>query len=160
MTFGDNQAPPSLRAYVFVNAALSSIQKGLQAAHVIQDMCVRYKDWKGDPAIGQMFWQWAGVNKTLIVCHGGFNAGVVEWWNFIMHRHHPYPREYFREDHETLGGLTTGVGIVVPDYIYDLANAYRKKEINDEQLLLKEHSDYTKFDLELIVRLSSVQLAF
>lgn len=159
MTFGDNQPLPKLRAYVFVNAALSSIQKGIQATHAIQGMCVRYKEWKGDFQIAQMFWRWAGVDKTLIVCHGGFNAGVMEWWDFVMHRHHSYPRDYFREDNETLGGLTTAVSIVVPDYIFDTASDYRKGLIDDEQLGAKLSDGYNDFDLELITRLSSVQLA-
>lgn len=154
MTFGDNQPLPKFRAYVFVNAALSSIQKGIQAAHTIQDMCVRYRNWKGEPKIAETFWRWAGTDKTLIVCHGGFNAGMMDWWNFIMHRHHEHPREYFREDHETLGGLTTGVGIVVPDYIYDMVAKIRKGEMN-----IDAAESFGPFDKELITRLLSVQLA-
>lgn len=143
----------SLRAYVFVHSALHGLQKGIQGGHALLDMAVRYRDWKGEKAIGEQFWAWMTDHKTVVFCDGGFTDGIRNWHDFIFHRHHQYPRSFFREDGATLGGLMTAVAIVLPDYIYEAASSLRKGE-PDFSL-----TEFNQYDQELIQRLVGVRLA-
>ena len=61
----------NLRLYSFCNAYLSSIQQGIQTAHVIGRMAKFYRNHKSAEA--QMFWDWleeGHSNETIIVCNG------------------------------------------------------------------------------------------
>jgi len=55
-----------MRAYFLNNMYLSSIQNGIQAAHAIHTMMVKY-----DRAASPQLWDWAENHQTMIVLSGG-----------------------------------------------------------------------------------------
>ena len=105
-----------MRAYVLVHSALSGVQKGIQAAHCLVEM------GRKNHAV---FEEWARKHKTLIVLEGGFHADLEEAV-LVMEEHlgglgeRPalLPWAAFREDEETMNGMLTAVGVVVPERIY------------------------------------------
>jgi hypothetical protein len=69
----------NLRLYAFCNFYLSSIQQGIQTAHVIGRMAKFYKT--RDSGDAQLFWQWleqGQSNETIIVLNGGMAADVED----------------------------------------------------------------------------------
>lgn len=145
-----------MRAYVFVNSILSPIQQGIQGAHALVNMAVKYHDFKGDKKIAEMFWTWAKDHRTTIFCSAGFNAGVKGWSDFIFHNHHLYPRSEFKEDGDTLGGLTTAVAIVLPERIYTTVELLRKKLYVFD---ISGTGEWSAFEYDLIKRLAETRLA-
>lgn len=151
---------PKLRAYVFVNTALSPIQKGIQAAHVMVEMAL----YDGRGIVGstnEMFWEWANYHKTLILCNGGFHADMRDWYDLVQNQtlfdeDYEFPYQFFSEDFDTLNNLLTAVAIILPDYIYDSAALFRKGVISEERLVEMFPSQDCR---QLIVGLSKASLA-
>lgn len=111
---------PELRLYTFVNFYLSSIQQGIQSAHVVHTLFTKYPT----EANNQMLWDWAKNDKTMIVLNGGANADIDEISETLYNlRGHSIinnmPMACFEEDEQSLGGIRTAVGIVVPDFYYN-----------------------------------------
>lgn len=117
-----------LRLYTFVNVYLSSIQAGIQSAHLVHDMFVKYKEngsnTKSDHAA---LWDWAKNHKTLIVLNGGPNEYIrTRWLQFQRelstvetYINHGLPWGSFNEDEFSLGGVMTCVGVVLPECIFN-----------------------------------------
>lgn len=106
-----------MRAYFFVNNYLSSIQKGIQAAHCLAEMQLRCKH---DTDMRDILHNWANQHKTIIVLNGGNCTELSKLTNTIATAWYPrlkLPWAYFNED-ESLGYVITCVGIIVPEYIY------------------------------------------
>ena len=103
-----------MRFYAVGNQYLSSIQQGIQAFHCLGEMVSN----RGSE--NAMVDEWLHNHKTLICLNGGNNAKLEEFWDFLYISGHknPYPFAKFHEDEQSLGGMLTCVGIIVPEEIY------------------------------------------
>jgi hypothetical protein len=114
-----------LRLYTFINFYLSSIQQGIQSGHVLGDMFVKYK-YNFDKS--SLIYNWAEFHKTMIVLNGGPSIGIKEILEFLDAEADDFsfiaPYAPFYEDDISLEGIMTGVGIILPEEIYD-AVSYR-----------------------------------
>lgn len=115
------------RLYCFVNFYLSSIQQGIQSAHVTHSMFVKYPIEAGCDLEGRLgssiLWDWAKNDKTMIVLNGGAGPGIYSIYDTLQTLQVEYegeklPYECFNED-ESLDGMMTSVGVVVPKCFYD-----------------------------------------
>jgi len=119
------------RAYFFTNMYISDIQRGIQTAHCISDMHMKYK-YHSDVNI-KIVDHWANHDKTMIVLNGGYSSHLMELVS-IFSDQYDLPWEAFFESAEALGGALTCVGIIIPDYIYETAKLLRnmsESELND-----------------------------
>jgi hypothetical protein len=91
---------------------LSSIQQGIQAFHCLGEMTLNY-------TCNNVFEDWLEKHKTLVCLNGGNNASLNEFYNLICDN--PlYPVAKFHEDEQSMGGMLTCVGIIVPEKIYNV----------------------------------------
>lgn len=106
------------RLYTFVaNHYLSPLQCGLQTAHVVGELSQMH-------FYRNIFERWAKVDKTIIICAAGNHKGVVDAFEQIRtitviraDMHLPY--SIFHEDEQSMNGMATACGIIVPERIYD-----------------------------------------
>lgn len=143
------------RCYVIVHSILSPIQKGIQGAHAMQELAVKYRDYKGDKNIERLYWEWAKNHKTVVFIEGGFSSGIDSWFSTIFHHPFKLPRASFKEDGETLKGLMTSIAIVVPDSLYETATLLRE----DSMLFVNRPGDFSVGEQDLITKLSRARLA-
>lgn len=119
-----------MRLYTLCNAYLSSIQQGIQSAHVTHELFLKYPRPDG-PLYGKadnVLWSWARDHKTMIVLNGGINADLVKLREFLTYSStqlgntlgfsQGLPWATFNEDGDSLGGILTCIGIVVPEIFY------------------------------------------
>ena len=110
------------RLYTFVaNHYLSPLQCGLQTAHVVGELSREV--WSSDHRPFEVYVKWATVDKTIIICAAGNHAGVVETFTTLRNLSYPLhflaPTAIFHEDEQSMNGMATACGIIVPDRIYD-----------------------------------------
>lgn len=105
-----------MRLYTFINYYLSSIQQGIQSAHIVSELFAH----KFEPKKASMIKNWAVNHKTIICCNGGNNKSLDELVALFSSLENPYPFIEFYEDEESLGGVRTGVGIILPEHVYDV----------------------------------------
>lgn len=100
-----------LRAYVFLNKALSPIQKGVQGAHALIDLVV---------SGNEIAKEWATKHKTVIFLDGGFHGLLNENFDTLngFCSELELPCTKFVEDLETMNGMTTALAAVVPESVY------------------------------------------
>ena len=67
-----------MRAYFFTNRYLSSIQHGIQTAHCVAELFVKYNHevFSNTVQDGQLY-SWAENDKTIIVLNGGSNEDLI-----------------------------------------------------------------------------------
>lgn len=115
------------RLYTFVNFYLSSIQQGIQSAHVTHSLFVKYPIEAGCDLEGRLgssiLWDWAKNHKTMIVLNGGAGPDIRDAYEALTHLQvdlegEILPFECFFED-ESLDCMMTSFGIVVPRCYYD-----------------------------------------
>ena len=132
-----------MRAYFFTNMYLSSLQQGLQSAHVVGDMYSKYMSmnddyaWIDKPEL-RMLHEWSKQHKTIIILNAGYSeairdlAGFFEKanTNFTMdvvgEKTIKYPWATFHEGEDALDGALTAVGMILPERIYDTAQEKRE----------------------------------
>lgn len=128
-----------MRAYFFVNSALSGIQKGLQVAHCAVEIGIKAKRFVQptskiqELAMGRRitYWNtWSESHKTIIVLEGGFHQDLLDISDLFDDIIHDYPWAEFREDEETLALSYTAVGIILPERIYKAAEEVRKYRVH------------------------------
>ena len=131
-----------MRAYFFGNMYLSSIQQGIQAAHVVAEMSVKYYCAMdgGDPK-GNSFHEWAAYHKTMILLNGGYSETIHELVQFFDHPSNSYPWASFHEGQDALDGALTDVGIILPEKIYNTAAYLRSMRFSDKEDALTELMD-------------------
>lgn len=145
------------RLYTFINFYLSSIQQGIQSAHIVSDMMVKYR-YKSDPdgwvnwaASYNALWQWAEKDKTIIVLNGGTSFDIRQTYIDVKNlsancKSFAIPFAFFQEDHNALGiyenGVVTGFGMVVPQQMWDA------KEYPLNQNKINQTGDYFPFAVE------------
>lgn len=132
-----------MRFYSVGNQYLSSIQQGIQAAHCVSEMFINHDD-------NEYLWRWAKDYKTLICLNGGNNAKLEDLWDFlnIAGYKNSYPWITFCEDQESMGGMLTSVGIIVPKEIYSI-------DLSDASTW----SSLTPWEVELATRLKQMPTA-
>ena len=130
-----------MRAYFFGNMYLSSIQQGIQAAHVVHEMFNRYPDANGTGAT-EYLWDWSNDHKTMILLNAGYGENIHALVEIFAKAGNPYPWAVFHEAKESLDGAVTSAGIILPEKIYESAAflrrlPFRKKEETIEAV--REH---------------------
>lgn len=103
-----------MRFYTFTNMYLSPIQCGIQSAHCLAEIYLKYKDNLIDGPLDE----WALDHKTIIVLNGGTDENLHELRR-LFEKDSCFPWAYFREP--ALGNTLTCVGIIVPMFIYDMS---------------------------------------
>lgn len=109
------------RLYSFVaNHYLSPLQCGLQTAHVVSELFVGYADTNCNVPLSE----WANNDKTIIICAAGNHVGVVACYHKFVEYKKNYaydnlPYVIFREDRDSMNGMATACGIIVPEFLYD-----------------------------------------
>ena len=102
---------------------LSSIQQGIQSAHIVHDLFLKYPTREADFGAGEMLWDWAQNHKTMIVLNGGMNSDIHEILYTMEQLEHTHlgimPFVGFNEDEMSLGSILTSVGVVVPKKLYE-----------------------------------------
>jgi hypothetical protein len=159
-----------MRAYFFGNMYLSSIQQGIQAAHVLGEMFIKYT--QPDDMETEMLHEWAKNHKTMILLNGGYSESIRDLYEFLKSSENPYPFADFHEGQDALDGALTSVGIVLPEKIYgfDLvdvtsalgflaADGFYSKTVTDKKTGYVNTYEYTKWELELIQRIGQFGLA-
>ena len=104
-------------------------------------------------------------HKTIIVCNGGNNAMIRQTIEFFKHPKNIYPWHDFYEDEQSLDSALTGVGIILPECIYNAEMGVISKQIRGEpqkfnaavykSCTYKEYS----FEYDLIKLIKSFPLA-
>jgi hypothetical protein len=130
-----------MRLYTFVNHYLSPIQHGIQTAHVVAEMFIKYGRYTNSNQY-QLYRDWADNHKTIIVCNGGF-ASNIQTIVETFETQDIYPFAHFHEGVNELNGALTAVGIVVPEFIYSVA-----KDI-DHNLPYECYSKLKKCDVNI-----------
>lgn len=156
-----------MRYYGFGSYYLSSLQQGLQAAHVIADMGAYHRVHHGSPfdehgvQEAVMFYEWAEDHKTIILLNGGNSADLVELHTFLQNGRgqHSFPFSIFHEDEISLNKAATSVGIVLPPKIYETAEMDRSKGWNIDGDKPYTRPKLNGWEEELIIRLNRCGLA-
>lgn len=132
--------------------------------------------------------EWASNHKTIIVLDGGWHEHLVEMQAFLAsNTDHSYAWASFCESPESLNGSMTNIALVLPYHMYafnrEIASFVKlnlssteatlndgtkitlRKLENGVAVYRNHHHDasitqycYSKFDVELIVRLSQMKL--
>jgi hypothetical protein len=147
-----------MRAYFFVNSALSGIQKGLQVAHCVADLFANFEDEGTHDLTGTTLLNWAAEHKTIIVLEGGFHADLMEIADSFQGNYDHFWAA-FREDDETMNEMMTAVGIILPERIYETAERVRKAHQKGANLTPNDCGRFTDWEVELIKLLNSCPLA-
>ena len=123
-----------MRAYFFGNMYLSSIQQGIQAQHCTVAM---YKKYFPRPTlVGEccfeaseqtvMLSDWAFDHETDVLLNGGYAETLHEIYTDLDVFDNPYPFAKFHEGEDSLGGVLTCVGIILPEEIYETSKEVRQ----------------------------------
>lgn len=123
-----------MRFYSFIHQMLSPIQQGLQSQQVLKEMFNKYVDETNPvshfkPGHKSLF-NWSRNHKTAITLNGGNSQDLNEFMLFLMREVRAIEQEtgfelpwvYFMESKSSLNELVTGVGIILPQQIYDTVN--------------------------------------
>lgn len=127
-----------MRAYFFGNMYLSSIQQGIQAAHAVADMFVKYPDveWEAKGSPNQHLHDWAANHKVMILLNGGYSETIRTLVDKFSDPENPYPWAPFHEGEDALDGALTTVGIILPPKIYDGASYIRSLPYREKDAVL------------------------
>lgn len=123
------------RAYFFTNMYLSSIQKGIQAAHVLAEMHSKYisQHQASYRLQRDILDKWSDQDKTIIVLNGGEGANLLALEKHFQSRWHGYPWAAFCES--GLGHALTAVGIILPTIYKEASQKPRSALFLPEELL-------------------------
>jgi hypothetical protein len=185
-SFNDNTIArnENTRCYFFQNMYLPGIQVGIQSAHTVTEMAMKYRDNRKKDSL--LFAQWATVDKVMIVLNGGYHSVLEGVESLFQNETNPYPWASFRESKEALNEALTNIGIVLPESIYRPARLFSRAVLNpsenDETVMGKGEElnvlqlrsggvrlvytnkdieikgNYTKFEMELMRTVASFNL--
>jgi len=153
-----------MRAYFFGNMYLSSIQQGIQAAHVVAEMFCRYNKSSNILATN-MLHDWARYHKTMILLNAGYSTSIRSLIDMFESADNPYPWAFFREGDDALDGALTCIGIILPEFLYEAASQLRQNpratRASRVELVpgLDYFSDLTEWEWTLINKLNEFGLA-
>ena len=112
------------RLYTFSHQYLSPLQKGLQTAHLVEELNLKYNvagnaGWRSlqgnVKSAYNILTEWGKFHKTIIILNGFNSANLLKIYNelFEICESLSLPFAKFNED-ESLNNALTCVGIVVP----------------------------------------------
>lgn len=132
-----------MRAYFFGNMYLSSIQQGIQAAHVVAEMFVRYNDPERPLSVSAqqaaaILNTWARDHKTMVLLNAGYGQEIHNLIDFFNDPPNPFPWSAFNEGDDALDGALTCIGIILPEEIYNASKALREGPKGDPMQLLTQ----------------------
>lgn len=104
------------RMYCVVNQYIAGIHAGIQSAHAMSEVFLRYPQRIG-PA-SHLLWDWAFDDKTMIVLNGGYQSSLQELCEKLKPLSGTYPWASFCEEQDALNGAMTAVAVVLPEYMY------------------------------------------
>lgn len=141
-----------MRLYFFGNMYLSSIQQGIQAAHVTAALLTKYappaQGHHGSDTHWDRLMDWARNHQTMILLNGGYGRNLHALVERFSQAENPFPWCQFHESPDALEGALTSVGILLPERIYD---ASRTGDF---------YRDYfTKWEIDLALEMSKYRLA-
>ena len=115
-----------MRFYAVGNMYLSSIQQGIQAAHCVGEMALKIL---GNKYVSE----WLHTHKTLICLNGGNNKSLSDFYDLVRYQSQ-FPVAKFHEDEQSMAGMLTCVGIIVPKEIYeaDITDPYLRDRLGDD----------------------------
>lgn len=107
-----------MRFYTFTNFYLNAISQGIQPAHCLGELFMKYLDESPAKAV---LYEFAKNHKTMICLNGGHYHGVLACAEEVKRLAEALQLPYanFHEDEQSLGGLMTCTGLVVPQHIYE-----------------------------------------
>lgn len=153
------------RAYFFGNMYISPIQHGIQAAHVVTELFVKYKplEMSSTPFESNVLYRWAEEHKTKMLMNGGYQSNLEK-----IHKIFEFigpvlglPFAKFHEEEEALNGALTSVGVVVPmhmviGFFYDESLKEFMSFTIDEILTKLENSSFKLHDFEASAILATI----
>lgn len=152
-----------MRFYGFGNYYLSSLQQGLQSAHVVGDLAKNSLSKGKVTKKGKTYFKWAEKHKTMVLLNGGNSANlqaIFDKFKSLEKSGMKLPFAKFHEDEQSLGGALTYVGIVVKKKYYNAAAELRHcsdaTEYKNEKL---ENEGWEQWEIELIEELNKYSLA-
>lgn len=110
----------NFRLYTFVaNHYLSPLQCGLQTAHVVSELSSCGFSFSSQR---ETYEQWAAKDKTIIICGAGNHQGVLDCHAELMRTGDALglPVALFREDEQSMNGMATACGVIVPQRYWDV----------------------------------------
>ena len=107
-----------MRLYAFSNYYLSSLQQGLQTAHLVANLFCQ-----NSGGTSHRLDEWARWHKTIVILNGGNSANIsaISHQLSTLGAQLGLPNASFCEDIESLNGAITVTGIVVPSNVYEFA---------------------------------------
>jgi hypothetical protein len=143
-----------MRYYGFGCYYLSSLQQGLQAAHVVGEL---WSKWDKDSPQYKKGRKWAKKHKTMVLLNGGNSGDLKElfkkfkgWQKAGM----DLAFAKFNEDEVSLNCALTAIGIVLPKKYYNAMSALRSGSV--EAVFVGEWQEWEK---NLVVTLKDYRLA-
>lgn len=151
-----------MRLYTINNMYLSSIQNGIQAAHVVHELFNKYDLSKMDGIDHKSMLQreklvdWSENHKTMIVLNGGMTEQMEPMLPIIEASGLPWASFY----EPGIGNALTCIGIVVPERLYgaDLEQEYRY-DWYSKMFGAKTDRKLTVEEFAFITKLKSMSLA-
>lgn len=122
-----------MRAYFWTNFYLSSMSHGIQAQHCTADLFVEYTNKKDNTT--KVLYDWAKNHKTSIILNGGNHEGLMNVLETVgrLATNLDLPYTSFYEDLQSLNGMLTCVGLIVPEPVYTLSAMMRSGATEQEQ---------------------------
>lgn len=114
-----------MRLYSFTHCYMSPIQHGIQTGHLTDSMTVEYiLEYKETQS--EVYKDWIKNHKTYIVLNGGNSRNIADISNHLEYYGEALKLPYgtFCEDEDSMEGILTCVGIVVPECYYDATKDY------------------------------------
>lgn len=164
-----------MRAYFFGNMYLPGIHAGIQSAHSLHEMFVKYHNLnlavddhvEGNCNQWNILMDWAQNHKTIVVLNARYAAELRTLIAYFSQPQNPFPWAKFNESIEALDGALTNVGIVLPAEIYDTAKELRTGGETESLHMLPDGSiqaksmypNLTPYELSLAQLLNNYGLA-
>jgi hypothetical protein len=137
----------------------AGIHAGIQAAHTLGEMYVKYGNATATGPEGNQGWNilthWAEHHKTMVLLNGGYAEELRSLITFFNSNDNPLPWAHFNESQEAADGCLTCVGIILPEEFYEAAKEIRVPG-NSGSNYLKLQSEWER---ALAARLNNYGLA-
>lgn len=156
------------RMYCVVNQYIAGIHAGIQSAHAMSEIFLDYSQRRNKA--GNLLWDWADRDKTVIVLNGGYQSSLQELCDKLKPLSGTYPWASFCEEQDALNGAMTAVAVVLPEYMYSPQYAevvdLVKLSVYTPPQIANQHRDemgntvhsYTQPEKDLITMIKSFRL--
>jgi hypothetical protein len=121
---------------------LSSIQNGIQAAHVVHEL---FRKYQKQDALQYALHDWADNFKTMIVLNGGMTEHLVSFLELVKKSGLPF--DTFNEP--GIGNALTSIGVIVPERLYG----------HDEIIGIIEDTELSNEEKQFLIALKQFSLA-